>query len=145
MGTSTDAILFWGIAYKEDELLEDDVDLYDRWEERYCATQGLPDPGEISDEEYAKPGVRERHLEYLSKKEALLRELAVELDTHCSAEYPIPFVAIKEATVVTKRGYISEIGSLDVDPSWEPKLRAFCEVMGLPWKEPGWRQVAWWG
>jgi len=27
---------------------------------------------------------------------------------------------------------------LAVDPAWVARLRAYCEVMAIPWREPGW-------
>jgi hypothetical protein len=134
MGQSTDAYLFWGfnLPAAEDEGGEEIAELTEDWEERFAVAKGVPLPPEYSDE--TKPAWHE----FWEKKRALVKEAGCKVDSHCSCEYPTPFVTVEASFVRAWRGDPKPITSIDVGADWEAKLRAFCETMGIKWQTPGW-------
>jgi hypothetical protein len=130
MGTSTDAIFFWGIAYEEE-----DHEGWS-WEERYADTFGLHEP-RVEDSA--------GRATYWEKKEQLVEACECKVGIHCSGECPFVFVAIKKSIAKARRGYPEEVKSMTVEPDWEAKLRDFCERMKMPWQQPRWLLVSYWG
>lgn len=164
MGQSTNAILFYGYCWDEetrqpwnigkdyDETKNDD----EEWEERYARLRGVTAPAVAypnrrgkdgysmpKDEEYtpAELAAKNEHRAHWDAKRSLVEASGVEIDTHCSGECPMPFVSIRASKTVSYRGSMSEITSLAVDPSWDVKLREFCELMGI--KTDG-MKATWW-
>lgn len=132
MGTSTDAILFYGYCWDEETDRpwtigrEDEDDHPDEdWMDRYARAKGL-----IVDDrtDWSK-----------------MRELALasgcEVSTHCSHECPMPLVAVTASLIRSWRGHMNEVKSLAVDPAWDRLLAEFCEVLGI--RTEGLR-AAWW-
>ena len=117
MGTSTDAILFYGIDLGEDGLdsiYESNKDLYDAIQD--CS---LPD-------------------EMVEK----LKDNLCEIGYHCSGECPMYYIfASKERAW---RGYPQEIENLDVDLIWNDQLKEFCEVIGIEYQKPKWYLASYW-
>lgn len=69
---------------------------------------------------------------YWDRKRAAQARVGVELDTHCSGDYPMYVLAAKVITV--HRGDVKEIDpaeSLAVQPEWDTKLRTALDVLGL--------------
>lgn len=167
MGQSTDAILFFGFCWDEETRYpwnigkdyEEQDDEEDEWETRYARLKGLPEPAPIPDkgidprtgryiENYTpeEQAIVDRRKAYWDEKRKLTETVTVEVDTHCSGECPMPFVAIKASKTRAWRGTPMEITSLEVNPEWEADLRAFCELMGIDVKDqtPKWWLVSDW-
>jgi hypothetical protein len=146
MGVSTDAILFWGIvSTDEDERWlrpsdEDEEGDVPDWEARYAAAVGVPEPSEPYGEE-SKP----LYHDYWDRKRAAIEASGCSMGTHCSGDYPMDYVTVVASKTRASRGCPQEIRSLEVGPDWEAKLRDFCAQLGIPWQEPGWWLVSYWG
>jgi hypothetical protein len=139
MSTSTDAILFYGIQY-EDGTEFTWYEQYDSVDEWYAEKMGLPVPrGEYDEREYEK---------YLKARRPILAKMGVEVGYHCSAEYPMTYIAITGTETIASRGYPEEIDPkkmIEPPPDQIQKLRDFIELAGLEWAEPRWWLVSYWG
>lgn len=128
MGTSTDAILFYGYAWNDEmsPLWEGDEDEYD-WEERYARLHGRD------------PSVYKEILE-------LLKTEPCKIGRHCSSDCRMPFVAIKSTEIRAWRGSPVKVDLPQVDPMWNEQLLTFCQFMGIDVSkmQPGWYLVSWW-
>lgn len=132
MGQSTDAILFWGIAYKEGQKVSDDV------ERDYANAKGLP---AVEWDENR----REEYREYRKQVLDLAKASGCLLGTHCSGNYPMHYAAVNASETTTHRGDVQEITSLQVGADWSQKLEDFCKTLDLPWQQPKWWLVSYWG
>ncbi len=120
MGTSTDAILFYGYCWDEearspweigkDEPSDDD----EYWEDRYAQASGLNGPAEPS---------------------------LCTVGHHCSGDAPMPYVAIRSSEIRSWRGHMNDVKSLAVDPKWDATLAEFCRVLDIDVSD---MKPAWW-
>lgn len=151
MSVSTDAILFWGIPYGDEEIdrsifaakfnLVGDHDDYE-WETIYASAVGIREPDEPwSDEPYA----RQKFIEFWEQKRWQYRASQCEVGTYSSYQYPMYFACVSASIIIARRGSHSEVESISVHPEWRGKLRNFCDILGLPWREPKWTMVSLWG
>jgi hypothetical protein len=123
MGVSSNAILFYGIC------IDDHTELHERIvEESTAGDEGEPTEGTLA------------WLWHLGDP-----DLRCVVDAHCSGEYPMFFIAAQGSVVTAWRGKPKSIEALTVDPDWRSNLAAFCEKYGVPWEEPGWWLVSYWG
>lgn len=196
MGQSTNAILFYGYCweeenskiwtvaaprdeeeedgdddedYEEDEEDEDgyeddddceDEDEEDDWEKRYCALRGLSEPKEQYPDKGIDPKtgqyrkdytpeeqrIVDSYSKYFDAKHKMINREPCKIDSHCSCDCPMPYVAIKKSETVSYRGSMNEIKSLDVNPEWDLQLKEFCRTMGIKVgnKKPKWWLVSMW-
>lgn len=70
-----------------------------------------------------------------------------EVDSHCSGDFPVYFVAVKDSRKTAHRGFPKELApnALEIKPEWDALLRAFCKEAGIEWQEPGWVLASYWG
>jgi hypothetical protein len=115
MGTSTDAMLFWG----------------------FCVD---PDEGELSGD-WEDQWYNERYNEL----KALQEKFGCELEIHCHADSPVFVFTPKASFKRAWRGSTVEVTSLDVDPTWRANLQAFTEALGIKFQEPKWLLASYWG
>jgi hypothetical protein len=168
MSTSTDAILFYGYCWEEETSRpwnigrdddEDGEDTDDYWEERYARTKGcLPPSDKFPDREVAptrengwsstpkdyspaEQTIIDQHRAYWEARREIVEAAPCVVDTHCSGECPMPYVAVAASRTISNRGYMSEITSLAVDPTWNDALAEFCAAMSI--KTDG-MKAAWW-
>lgn len=159
MGTSTDAILFYGYCWTEEtshpwNVGRDDPDNRDEdWEERWARAKGLVAPTETYPEtrdRHGKPlhdlppdkaAIVAKYAAYWDAKRALTEPVGCVAETHCSGECPMPFVAVKASKIKAWRGYPKEIASLKIEPEWQAMLDEFCATLGI--KTEG-MKAAWW-
>jgi hypothetical protein len=117
MGTTTNAVLFYGFVEQEEGDWSDAVDRHEEW-----------DYTELRD---------------------LEKRLDVELDSHCSHDYPMWYIAVESKTVTARRGDVKEITSatLEIDPTWDAKLREYAAAFEIDLGDqvPGWCLVSYWG
>jgi hypothetical protein len=142
MGVSTDAILFWGFSGGEDEEGESwyRAELREDWEAVYADKVGMCPPDAAYD-----PANSEVWRGYWREKRAVIAAGGVEIDQHCSSEHPIPFVAITASVIRASRGQMKPVAPLAAGGDWAEKLRAFCDLLGIPWQEPSWWLASYWG
>jgi hypothetical protein len=67
--------------------------------------------------------------------------------SHCSGDYPMYYVTVERLHYTCYRGDEKEVTAdmLNVTPEDKEKLQAFCKLMDLPWQEPKWYLVSYWG
>jgi hypothetical protein len=146
MGVSTDAILFWGIVYAEDDEIPENIDdiLSDiesvdeqiecpRPEEYYSWSRMKNDP------EYAQlwDDWRRRH--------DLWEQCRCDIGWHYSSDYPMYYICVNASRTRARRGYPQEITTITVEVDWESKLKDYCVRLNLPWHDPKWWLVSYWG
>lgn len=141
MGQSTNAILFYGITFEDldTEALakQHGLEEFDA-EDAYAAKVGIERPSVPYSESEKGAWV-----DYWRRKQDAS---PCEMDWHCSSEYPIYLACIKESKRVSLRGDETEIpDGLTAKPEWVDQLRAYCDVMGLPYSQPRWLLVSYWG
>lgn len=116
--------------YDEDGwMIEDEHDSPD-WEEVFATKKGLnkPDPETATEEEKSAYW---RALNELEKSSPVTVELA-------GSDYSmINCVVIKESFVSVEWSEIQPF-SPEVKPEWEQQLRDWCDLMGVPYRQPGW-------
>lgn len=157
MGVSTDAILFYGHVFNTEgcvpwETNDDDTE----WEARYAERRGLRKPSESYPERWVKNRSEYNHeeqrivalwTEYWAARRKLLEDCPCEIRTHCSSDYPMPYVAINSSLQCANRGFpvaadMEHEGSID----WDQQLEDFCDLMGIePEGPPCWWLVSYWG
>lgn len=151
MGVSTDGLLFLGILIDEesecpweDEKDEDgETGTWYSWEDHYARLKGCPKP----DVPYDTPKNKALHSAYWDAKRKILEACAVEMDTHCSGEYPLWYVALKRLRWSASRG---SPDSFEVLPVATDEDRAavveFCKLMDIKCEEkPQWHLASYWG
>jgi hypothetical protein len=159
MGQSTDAMVFYGYCWP-DEDTEFDTDL-DEVVKAILASRGHADPWDAHyvgpkpfDAYKAWAATQEGAAEvesYRALKAAVEQELGVDWGSHCSGECSMPYLFIRDTEITANRGYPKPLdpGSFTVDPSWKGKLDAFLESQGIEPPEgenqPGWWTASWWG
>lgn len=133
MSISSDGILFYGFLIDEDKQ-EELERLFDYDEtgieepEEYYAMKVL-NKGKVSYEEYSE----------LDKKEPC------EIGMHCSYDYPMYYVGIKESELRAWRGYPKKIESFDINKKWNQQIKDFCKIMGIEYQEPDWYLASMYG
>jgi hypothetical protein len=127
MGVSTDGILFYGIAYDEDGLWEEskEWDYENDWEETFYIRTGTPC--------YPKDG-------WFEAQKATKAKWGVEIGRHCSDECTMYYVALVSHNFSACRGYPEEITAekMALPADADEKIKAFCELMGIPYEKPKW-------
>ncbi len=132
MGTSTDAILFYGYCWDEESdkpwLIgldgEDDYPDED-WIDRYIRVKGLAVDDRVD----------------WSKMHELALGSGCQVSTHCSHDCPMPFVAVTASVTKSHRGHMREVKSIAVDPAWRRMLTEFCGTLGIKTDK---LRAAWW-
>lgn len=133
MGTSTDAILVFGmpIGYEEEtpEFLEEfDGD----FDEFLNSKSGLPSWGE--------PG------HDFNNQREFRESFPVDVTMHCSYDYTMYILAVRGTETRASRGYPKTINELPVISEDKiSALKAFCEEIGLEYSEPKWLLCSMWG
>lgn len=155
MGTSTNAILFYGYAW------EDECDLFeDRekdWEEILLGKRGVINPwgafpkelSHYSQKAKAEIWIADRKVEldvWYKRKETVRGEFSCEIGSHCSGECPIPYVYVKESQLLAYRGSVVEVGNINIRESWNSSLDRFLDALEIkkPHENPKWCLVSMW-
>jgi hypothetical protein len=118
-----------------DELEEDGLGLEDAFATRLLASVGF------TETDYSAKGYRER------KREAEAT-IGVELEYHCSSDYPLYILSAK--TITARRGDTEAIDMAALEAEriagdWDGKLAAACAALGItPTKPAGWWLVSYW-
>lgn len=172
MGQSTDAILAYGYVWDEEhDLFDQDEDSEDEWFETVAKKRGIANPWDMyrsSSQEAAHRALPygERDDAYKSWKtevgfDALLNIWDEEKDkikteyggvmvgSHCSCDYPMPFIAIEDSHLQAWRGSPVEVSRSHIEGPqleiWDNLLDAYVEYLGIDISEakgPGWFLVS---
>jgi hypothetical protein len=153
MGVSTDAILFYGIAFDDgiEKPWEND-EINDGPEEFYAARMGvcLPDVEVDWKNTDNTPEAYEAYKQYWDDKRDVNAASGVEIGYHCSSDYPMLYLAVSATHMCANRGYPKEVDTAlvasdcDITAKWDKQLRDFCEIMELEYEQPKWWLVSNW-
>jgi hypothetical protein len=146
MGVSTDAILVYGIQLgspeEGDELPwgeDTDIDAYVL--ERYGA------PKEIEFDEDEESEQYKRWRRRLDERREFEKTIPVEIDTHCSDDYTMYTLIIKESRKRASRGSPEAIDPDDMrrNHEWILDLKEACRKLEIEYEEPRWWLQSYWG
>lgn len=154
MLVSTNGILFYGIAYGEDldtdaiaraNGIDPNADNYEGFtsdfDKFYANRMGIMEPA-VEYNAQTKP----LFTKYWEEKRNINKQCGIGVHAYCSGDYPMYFVCIEETRYVAYRGDAVEIPIAMTNwPKWDAKLKAYCELMHLPFKDPKWLLVSYWG
>ncbi len=128
MGVSTDAILVFGFEYGEEG--ED--------------PEFLGEHEDLDDFIYAKHG--KTYDDPYEERQALVRACPIDLVPHCSDDYPMHIIAIRDTETRARRGYAEVINpqSLVISEDKIAAARKWCEGHGIEWQEPKWLLCSMW-
>lgn len=132
MSTSTDAILAFGFDLGEElpEQLsgeEGGFDFYE-WAEKRAGMSW-------------KPGDKD----YFKRRDAMLAALPVSIETHCSGDCPMYFLAWNGSTQTARRGYPTNVVLPTPSEEQINAMRRFCDENGIKWLVPAWHIFSYWG
>ncbi len=168
MGVSTDAKLFYGYCWSEEGSVfsEDGVDdpiPDDDWVEEILRGRGISDPWDAYPPEDqlltydARRKVGDAWCEanrakldaWTTAKKAVEAEFGVGVGTHCSDEYPMPYVFAVGSEKLASRGNPERLmpAAMAAGPDWSARLdRFFAEFkIAKPHESPAWWLVSYWG
>lgn len=140
MGQSTDAILFFGIDLPEDtEFPWGDANDFDEW---LAESEGVKKPTE----EYSEK-TNKQYSEYWEKARNIEKNCIAQLVSHCSGDYPMYALTIKDTEVTAYRGSVESIHTFNVDANKILEFISFLRKHNIPHDEKniGWKLVSWWG
>lgn len=123
MGTSTDGILLYGFLWEDPEYDGKDYpwadwgeenSKYDEPEEWLAEILGVPPLSNT-------PTEKERETYYLQCL-TVLAETKLGMVRHCSSDYPMYAIVIRESVQIAWRGFGTPITSLEIKPEWNENL-----------------------
>lgn len=139
MGQSATATLFYGYLIDEEDPFLEDFDM-EEWDELYAEKKGVAPPSD----EYSS-GSESLYRAYWKDCNTLIDDEVCTIETHCSTDYPMYYVAIKESMISAGRGLPSVVSDLEVDGMWAHDLVIFSEVLDLPFAPSQWYLVSYLG
>lgn len=153
MGTSTNAYLMYGYDLGDaDGWKIQGIDEYEPWEPEWL-DEGEGLHGSAEKLLLAAVGFTETdwHADgYFDRKKAAEEQAGVEIESHCSGEYPMYVLSAKKITA-----YRGDVKTVDfaalqahvLDADLDGKLARACDVLGLrPVQEqPAWLLCSYWG
>lgn len=139
MGVSTDAKLFYGIRLPEDFEEPEWMQSADQ-DDEYLKRTNAEGPERPPSENY-----RDAEWDaWRTVRNALIKTIPCEMDYEGSDGCLMHVVAMKGTLQTASRGYpIHPHMNLPADA--DEKIKAYCEVMGLPYSKPQWWLASWWG
>ncbi len=150
MGQSTDAYLFYGFEFHDaesgdDGMWYDDADTVlggeNDWEHEYAIRKGAPKPAVPYEQD------KEAHQNFGTASRKATEASGCTIDSHCSGDYPVYFVCIRESYLSAWRGNPTEVPEGHTIPpvEWADLLHDFCVTMGIEWRDPKWLLASYWG
>lgn len=141
MGTLVEGILCYGFSVDNEEghrpvwLYGDEDGEEIGIEDVLAKLYELPKPTREFDEK--DTSVLQEYREYWDRKRALKETAGVDLVIHCAGEEQMYILAATASVKTAHWGRPVELGQgIQPDPSWREALRAFCERIQIPFKEP---------
>jgi hypothetical protein len=160
MGVSTDAVIFFGYCWEEEQrLIEGDEEwptliLLKRGEKNPWGDypKGLDDlpfaESRAAGDKWSKAN-RAALDAWRAKRDAVEKEFGVEVGQHCSDSCSMPYLEIVSAGFMARRGYPEEldVSKLTEKPEWTAMLDRWLAELGIekPQDRPRWWLVSWWG
>lgn len=151
MGADAEGILFWGVWYSAEEVERAEDALADTGEatnlsdiawdiEKVNRGRDCPEPGPEYplDAERSDPACARAWESWRERvREWERQQPEYRLAGHASHDGNA-YVAVNASRRVAEWDDMLPVESLEVDPTWEPRLREYVAALGLPWKQPGW-------
>ena len=140
MGQSTDALLMFGVSLGDGEDMEWPPELVepDDGDAGYPDLQGWIDRRaglqRPQTEDYKDP----TWSAYWQAQRAAKAACPIELISHCSSDYPMWVVALRDTVQRANRGHPTTPTMREISDADRAALKGFCEEFGLPWSEPAW-------
>jgi hypothetical protein len=140
MGVSTDAILFYGLEFGEEDPFGDGEERYEA-EEAWNKEHGpkRPDSDDYQGAEWEA---------WRKERDAWNKTgVGINAGRHCSGEYPMYYIALKAHEYTAWRGTAIKIDPAKLEPTQEQEdaLQEFCEKHNIKCENPGWFLVSYWG
>ena len=141
MGQSTNAIIAFGFDLGEElpDALAELLRIHERDTDKVliaASNIGLPDYNEVGHDIYCAA---------FDKAES---ELKIDLIEHCSAEYPMYFLAVRGSAKTANRGFPKALDDEDLDASkfheGGDAMYKFCTKHGIEWQAPQWHIFSMW-
>lgn len=157
MGVSTDAILFWGFCWDDEDKQPWDKngEQTNDYEKRCAAAMGvktpeMPYPEYENDHSPKAESARRAYSKYWNQCRKALKASGCKIIYHCSDECTMYGIAIEASVITARRGYPEHVESLAigaVKQEWHSILFNFCEKMDVDVKklEPRRWLVSYWG
>jgi hypothetical protein len=151
MTTSTNAILFYGYCWKEEQRYPWDEE--EDHDDRFARLSSIVPPNSPypakEDNSLKAAAIRMEYAAFWDKKSNGLILAGCTVSTHCSNKAPMPYVAIFESRRIATRGYpypMSQAIHLPAEIGWDEKLKNFCTKMQIvpPEDKPQWWMVSNW-
>jgi len=151
MGQSTDAYLFFGFDLGEDWEPpwgdEDDPETPDDWESAWAEKKGVVRPKHLWGLMEWTPEQEAEYRAWDAAKDKAIEGIDVKTGSHCSSEYPIHYVYIRQFHAW--RGFPAIVDPKEMETTEEDvrKLREFCEFLGIDVgdQDPQWHLASDWG
>jgi hypothetical protein len=157
MSVSSDAVLFYGYCWEDEEQLFSDDE---EWTDRIYRNRGFVDPFD-SYHEPESLSYSERSAHYsawadenrsamdarYSHLKDIRTEFPCEIGYHGSGEWSVPYIYIVESQTLAYRGGPQVIESLVSQHLWNVKLDEFMDALSIepPQAVPQWWLASYWG
>jgi hypothetical protein len=152
MGQSTNAYLFYGYCWDDEEGPEDAITNMDEWSERVLAARGHANPWDSHPGGFSPEWMAANDQaidDWSDLQKSVQAEAGVNWGRHCSGEYPMRFLHIPESKFTAYCGDMQPITSLAIGDDWNARLAAHMEAQGAVSpdgeNQPGWWLVSYWG
>lgn len=154
MGNSADAYLTYGfdLGGGDNDWLIEEADEDGEWRPTWLGDDGdYRESVEVA--LLAAEGFTEtdwRADGYFDRKRVALAKVGVELESHCSGDYPVWMLVAHQVTAHWGDAKGIDFADLErqrAEGEWDAKLRRACDVLGITPKqsEPGWMLASYWG
>lgn len=165
MGIDSDGILAFGVDLGEEPDLpwrvydEEEGDYTADFEEWYCNLHGVSNKTlwaayyewaetpegqavlghqRVQAYEDANPEWRDSLNDHYTERKSLLKNVPIEIVTHCSWDYPMYIVAVEGSVTKAYRGGPQKIEDWVVPHGKVQTASDFCDEHGIPFEDPTW-------
>lgn len=149
MGRDPRAMLFYGIAYNEDDELPEDISDKE-WEFTHAARQAaVPQPSaEWDHERAAKDSEYDKEWDDWRTRCDEWEKEQCDLRIRGSCGDPQSIVYVNESYKSVEWDETLEVSTDRPEQEWQKwdeKLKAYCDALGLPWRKPAWLLASYYG
>ena len=129
-------IIFWGFVIPDDVELPWESNDDGHWQDHFAAVIELKPP------EVGYEGNEEKFHAYYDQLQAAVVEAGCEIDVTGDQDWidRPRFIHVTAGQIYASAPQLEplDVSRLKVKPGWRKKLQSFCELMSIPFQEPGW-------